>query len=84
MKKLGPKHVNVEALYNNLGLLHLELRHLKQAKECHERALEVYLKKLGPEHVNVAATHNNLGLVHRQLGDLRQAKIFTNEKWMLK
>ena len=57
MKKLGPKHANVEASYNKLGLLHLELRDLKQAKECHERALEVYLKKLGPEHVNVAATY---------------------------
>ena len=42
----------------------------KESKDCHERALVIYLKNLGPEHEKVAASYNNLGLAHRQLGDL--------------
>ncbi|PFX13553.1 Nephrocystin-3 [Stylophora pistillata] len=60
--------------YNNLGLVHCQLSDLKQAKDCHERVLDVRLKKLGPEHVDVATSYIYLGLVHKQLGDLKQAK----------
>ena len=58
MKDLGPEHADVAKSYNNLGLVHRQLGDLKQAKYCHERALDVYLKKLGHEHVDVAASYN--------------------------
>ena len=60
--------------YNNLGLVDRQLSDLKQAKDCHERALDVKLKKLGREHVNDVMSYNNLGDVHQELGDLKQAK----------
>ena len=74
--KLGDPSNELEktAIYSQLGLVHSQLGDLRQAKDCHERALDVYLKKLGLEHKRVAASYNNLGLVHCQLSDLNQAK----------
>ena len=74
--KLGDPSNDLEktAIYSQLGLVHSQLGDLRQAKDCHERALDVYLKKLGLEHKRVAASYNNLGLVHCQLSDLNQAK----------
>ncbi|KAJ7383720.1 hypothetical protein OS493_026250 [Desmophyllum pertusum] len=74
LEKLGPERVDVASTYNNLGIVHMDLGDLEQAKECHDRALAIRLEKLGPEHVDVASTYNSLGLVHKDLGDLEQAK----------
>ena len=60
--------------YNNLGLVHHDLGDLEQAKECHRRALAIYLKRLGADHFHVANSYTNLGAVHHDLGDLQQAK----------
>ena len=51
MKKLGPKHVDVAASYNYLGLVHNQLGDLRQAKDFHKRGLDIYTKRLGFEHV---------------------------------
>ena len=47
---------------------------LQQAKEHHERALDIGLKKRRPEQVDVATSRNKLSVVQRDLSDLRQAK----------
>ena len=49
--KLGPKHVDVAASYNYLGLVHNQLGDLRQAKDFHKRGLDIYTKRLGSEHL---------------------------------
>ena len=38
---LGAKHIDVAKSYNNLGVVHQELGELEQAKDYHQRALEI-------------------------------------------
>ena len=45
-----------------------------QAKDYHQRALEIRIKVLGPNHIDVATSYNNLGLVNEAMGELEQAK----------
>ncbi|KAJ7390193.1 hypothetical protein OS493_026703 [Desmophyllum pertusum] len=59
---------------SNLGTVHRDLGELQQAKEYHDRALDILLEKLGPEHVDVARTYNNLGSVHSKLGEPQREK----------
>ena len=40
-KRLGAKHIDVAKSYNNLGVVHQELGELEQAKDYHQRALEI-------------------------------------------
>ena len=47
---------------------------LEQAKDYHQRALEIWIKVLGPNHIDVATSCNNLGLVYEAMGELEQAK----------
>ena len=72
--KLGPEHVNVATSYNNLASIYKDLRDFEQAKEYHQRALDIELDKLGPEHVNVARSYHNLAFIYKHLGDFEQAK----------
>ena len=60
--------------YGYIGTVHHSLGGLQQAKECHDRAITIFLKKLAPEHIDVANAYDNLGTVHHDLGDLPQAK----------
>ena len=60
--------------YGYIGTVHYSLGGLQQAKECHDRAITIFLKKLAPEHIDVANAYDNLGTVHHDLGDLPQAK----------
>ena len=47
---------------------------LEQAKDYHEKAMEIFINILGPNDINVAASYNNLGSVYEALGELEQAK----------
>ena len=40
------------------------LGELEQAKDYHQRALEIKINLLGAKHISVAGSYNNLGLVH--------------------
>ena len=71
---LGPEDVETANSYHKLGTVHEMLGNLSQAKDYHDRALEIRLKKLGPEHVDVASSYSHLGTVHVMLCDLSQAK----------
>ena len=71
---LGPEDVETANSYHKLGTMHEMLGDLSQAKDYHDRALEIRLKKLGPEHVDVASSYSHLGIVHVMLCDLSQAK----------
>ena len=56
--------------------MHSRLGETDQAKDYHNRALEIGLKKLGPEHVRVASSYNNLGNLQSALGETALAKDF--------
>ena len=71
---LGPENVETANSYHKLGTVHEMLGDLSQAKDYHDRALEIRLKKLGSEHVDVASSYSHLGIVHVMLCDLSQAK----------
>ncbi|CAB4002006.1 Nephrocystin-3, partial [Paramuricea clavata] len=47
---------------------------LEQAKNYHQRAMEIREKKLGSNHVDVANSYNNLGTMYLDMGELEQAK----------
>ena len=53
--------------YNNVnvGSVHEELGQLEQAKDYHQRSLEIRLKALCPTYVDVASSFSNLDLVFR-------------------
>ena len=74
LKQVGPEHVQVALIYNNLGKVYQKLGDLQQAKQHYERSLALYMKQLAPEHVYVATTYNNLGVLHNDLGEMQQAK----------
>ena len=44
---LGPDHYQMGTCMNNLGMLHMSLRHLDQAKECFLQALAIIQKIFG-------------------------------------
>ena len=69
-------HVHVATAYNNLGDVHHELGHPKQARIFYNHALRIRLKQLGPDHIHIAATYGSLRNVSRQLGNLEQAKVY--------
>ena len=71
---LGPENVETANSYHKLSTVHEMLGDLSQAKDYHDRALEIRLKKLGSEHVDVASSYSHLGIVHVMLCDLSQAK----------
>ena len=47
---------------------------LKQAKEYHERALDIRLQRLGRQQPDAATSYNNLATKLRHVGDLKQEK----------
>ena len=48
--------------------MHQALGELEQAKDYHQRALEIKINVLGAKHIDVAKSYNNLGVVHQELG----------------
>ena len=38
---LGPNHIDVATSYNNLGLVYEAMGELQQAKDYHERGIEI-------------------------------------------
>ena len=46
---------------------------LEQAKDYHQRALELRIKAFGQTHVVVGTSSNNLGSVYQKMGILEQA-----------
>ena len=65
---LGAKHIYVAKSYNNLGAVHQELGELEQAKDYHQRALEIQINVLGAKHIDVAKSYNNLGAGAPRIG----------------
>jgi hypothetical protein len=47
---LGQEHPEVAALFDSLAEVHQADGKLDDAKECSERALDIYMQALGPDH----------------------------------
>ena len=54
--------------------VHIDVTHLKQAKEYYSRALASCLRKLWVEHVDGGTCYGNLGVVHCLLAAVNEAK----------
>ena len=69
----------VATSYNILGSVFKAIGELEQAKDCHQRALEIWIKVLGPNHINVATSYNNLGFVYEGMVNWNRLRIIINE-----
>ena len=70
-----PNPIQISISCEYLGIIHTELGDLQEAKQYHERSIDISSKRQeGPNNYQVATSYNNLGNVHLSLGDLQQAK----------
>ena len=53
---------------------------LEQAKDYHQRALEIMINVLGPNHINVARSYNNLGSVYEALVNWNRLGIIYHQR----
>ena len=74
MNVLCPTHIQVATSYNNLGLEYQAVGESEQAKDYHQRAVDIRINKLGPNHVDVATSYNNLARECEAMGEWEQAK----------
>jgi CHAT domain-containing protein/Tfp pilus assembly protein PilF len=86
-KVLGPHHLQVALILNNMGNLSYRRRDYTTAEDRHKRSLEIKEKTVGPGHLLVAWSLNNLGLVYWRQKDYPRATEFFRralelcEKW---
>lgn len=58
---LGPDHIELASLLNNVAMLNLDTGHKEQAKKLLERALLISEKEKGQFHIDLVVLLNNLG-----------------------
>ena len=68
----GPDY-RVATLYNNLGLLYMEIGRPDKAQKCSEKALEITLQLSGAD-AELASTYANLGNVYFTIGKREEAE----------
>ncbi|MCB9565127.1 MAG: tetratricopeptide repeat protein [Kofleriaceae bacterium] len=73
-QELGPDHVEVAAVLNNLGEVYRDMGRFDDAQVAFRRALAIAERGLGPEHPNVAALLNNLGSALWSQGRFEEAE----------
>ena len=67
-KALGPKHPDLAASLNALGVLHSDKGDNDKALLVYERSLSICERAYGPEHPDVARSLNNLAALHETNG----------------
>ena len=72
-KVFGVEHYSTATLYNEIGLVYINLGNYDKALEYFFKALEISEKVLGAEHPDTATSYNNIGMVYRNLGDYDKA-----------
>lgn len=70
---LGPNHVDVATVLNNIGRIHVQLCDFDLALEYYEDALRIRREVLGSNSLDYAATAFNAGQSFHQQGDLTRA-----------
>ncbi len=63
MKKdtYGEESISVAGSYNNMAVIHEQMKDVPLALKCFDKALDIKSKCLGPGHLSVAATLKNKG-----------------------
>jgi len=74
-KQLGPDHLDVVTILNNLGSVLKEQGKYGDAELFLLRALESKEMQLGPDHPDVATSLNNLGLLLKDQGKYGEAEL---------
>ncbi|MBW4594541.1 MAG: tetratricopeptide repeat protein [Brasilonema angustatum HA4187-MV1] len=72
--RLGEKHPDVAASFNNLAFLYYFQGRYTEAEPLHNKALELRRRLLGEEHPDVAQSFNNLALLYRVQGRYTEAE----------
>jgi len=75
-KALGPDHLEVHALLNNLASMYLARGGYAEAEPLYKRSLALIEKALGPEHFDVSTALNNLAALHRAQGRFAEAELY--------
>mmetsp|Transcript_5063 Transcript_5063/g.12687 ORF Transcript_5063/g.12687 Transcript_5063/m.12687 type:complete len:1180 (+) Transcript_5063:50-3589(+) len=70
---LGPRHVDVATVLNNVGRIHVQLDEFDSALARYEDALDIRREALGPDSLDYAATAFNAGQSYHQKGMIRRA-----------
>ena len=70
---LGPTHVDVATVLNNIGRIHVQLDQFDQALNYYEDALRIRRATLGVDSLDYAATAFNAGQSFHQKGELTRA-----------
>ena len=65
----GEVHADMAKICEALGNLYIGLEQYKQAKQYHERALDIRSKIYDANHPDIGTSYNNLGLVSSNLGE---------------
>lgn len=73
MEALGPDHVDVATVLNNIGRIHVQLDEFDRALGYYEDALRIRRAVLGADSLDYAATAFNAGQSLHQRGDLDRA-----------
>jgi len=73
-KEGPPLSLEVAEQYHNLGLMHTELGHFKEAYDHFHKAVTIRKEICSPTGTEVAATYTCLGILSREQGDLEKAR----------
>ena len=71
---LGPEHLDVATILNNLAGLSEAQGKYADAEPFYRRLLKIKEKTLGPDHPDVAVTCENMAELYRQIGKEDEAK----------
>ena len=70
---LGHDHVDVAALYNDIGSVYKAQGQYAEALEYHQKILPIKIRVPGHDHVSVATSYNNIGHVYQEQGQYAEA-----------
>jgi len=73
-KAVGPNHLDVGILLNNLALLFVNQGRYAEAEPLYKRSLAIQEKTLGPNNIGVATLLNNFAFLYFNLGRYAEAE----------
>jgi tetratricopeptide (TPR) repeat protein/CHAT domain-containing protein len=73
-KSLGPDHLGVADILNNLAEFYRDMGNYSEAKPLFERALAIKEKSLGPDHLDVAISLSMFAKLYHDMGNYGEAK----------
>ena len=78
VKELGPDHLDVADIHNDLAYLYMRMERYKEAESHYNRAMAIRVKELGPDHLDVADIHNDLAYLYMRMERYKEAESHYN------